>query len=95
MYAPWPQSDTTRVLWAYDNERPAARGAPRMAYHDHRGVRSLYLMGGSPNTGDTAPPGVNHHWDVVAPNVSDTDEPGLFSENVLQNFAVTLRVANI
>ena len=56
-----------RVIWAFDEETPPSVDASPLPYHDHRGVRSLYLkepLQELEKTSDT------QHWDIRAPGVS-------------------------
>ena len=55
-----------KVIWAYDNVLPKA-GSTTLEYHDHRGVKNLYLK--DPKTDKPTDNDVSY-WDVITPSVS-------------------------
>lgn len=63
--------DTVRVVWSYDLEDPGSSN--RLAMHDHRGTRSLYLR--DPDLAAPLPQGDHlHYWDVLSPEVRLPDD---------------------
>ncbi|XP_069961322.1 DBH-like monooxygenase protein 1 [Cherax quadricarinatus] len=63
--------DTARVVWSYDEHDPTS--SERLAMHDHRGSRSLYLR--DPHLAAPLPnPAHLHYWDVLSPQVRLPDD---------------------